>query len=649
MEDSVKLKSIDLATQEALKKAKDENIKTTWDRLESQEPQCGFGKLGVCCTVCAMGPCRIDPFGEGAQVGVCGANADTIAARNLARKIAVGASAHSDHGRDVAHTLSLLSEGHAHDYGINDVNKLKTVAQEFGIDIDKPAGSGLASDSQSHKPKEQIAKELSKKLLEEFGKQEGELIFTKRAPKKRQAIWKKLGITPRGIDREVVELLHTTHMGVDNDYKNIINNGMRCALSDGWGGSMVATDAQDIILGSPEPIRGKVNLGVLKEGYVNIVVHGHEPILSEMAVKASEDPELIKLAKAKGAEGINLAGICCTANEVLMRHGIPVAGNFLQQELAIITGAVEVMMVDVQCIMPALQEVAACFHTKLITTNPKARFPGVTHIEFDSKNALEVAKQIVKTAIENFSNRNKDRVNIPKHEMDLVAGFTKEIVFQILGGRYRATYKPLNEAIISGRLRGVAGVVGCNNPKQTHDYFHTTLVKELIKNDVLVLQTGCSAIACAKQGLLIPEAAKLYAGPGLREICEAVGIPPVLHLGSCVDNSRILTAASHIIEEGGLGEDLSDIPAAGCAPEWMSEKAITIGFYFVASGVYTIFGASPFATLGSKNLTDYLTRDLEGIVGGRFEFCDDPIKMAELMIAHIDKKRQALNLKAVMY
>ena len=529
-----------------------------------------------------------------------------------------------------------------------DIEKLKTLAQEFGIDTNKPAGSGLASDSQSHKTKEQIAKDLSKKLLEEFGKQEGELVFSKRAPKKRQEIWKKLGITPRGIDREVVELLHTTTMGVDNDYKNIINTGMRCALSDGWGGSMIATDVQDVILGSPVPVRGKVNLGVLKENYVNIVVHGHEPVLSDMAVKAAQDPELLKLAKAKGAEGINLAGICCTANEVLMRHGIPVAGNFLQQELAIVTGAVEIMMVDVQCIMPALNEIASCFHTKLVTTSSKARFPGVTHVEFSTDKAYEVAKQIIKMGVENFSNRNKERVNIPKQEMDLVAGFTKETVFQVLGGRYRATYKPLNEAIVCGRLRGLAGVVGCNNPKQTHDYFHTTLVKELIKRDVLVLQTGCSAIACAKQGLLVPEAAK-YAGKGLQEICEAVGIPPVLHLGSCVDNSRILTAASHIIEEGGLGEDLSDIPAAGCAPEWMSEKAITIGFYFVASGVYTVFGASPFATLGSKNLTEYLTGGIEEDVGGRFEFCDDPLKMAELMVAHIDKKRRALKLKPAMY
>ncbi len=642
----VKQKSIDKATQEMLKKAEKEDIQTVWDRFELQQPQCGFGQLGVCCTVCNMGPCRIDPFGEGAQVGVCGANADTIAARNLARKIAVGASAHSDHGRDVANALSLITKnqnhgtdkhghGHSHEYGILDPEKLKVLAEEFGIDINKP--------------EEQIAKELSKKLLEEFGKQEGELTFTKRAPQKRQQIWKRLGITPRGIDREVVELLHTTTMGVDNDYKNLIQSGLRCALSDGWGGSMIATDVQDIILGSPEPIRGKVNLGVLKEDHVNIVVHGHEPVLSEMAVRASQDPELLKLAQSVGAKGINLAGICCTANEVLMRHGIPVAGNFLQQELAIVTGAVEVMMVDVQCIMPALKEVASCFHTKLVTTNSKARFPGVIHVEFDPKDAYETAKQIIKMGVENFSCRNKEKINIPKEEMDLVAGFTKEVIFQMLGGHYRSTYKPLNEAIISGRLRGLAGVVGCNNPRQTHDYFHTELVKELIKHDVLVLQTGCSAIACAKQGLLVPEAAIKYAGKGLQEICEAVGIPPVLHLGSCVDNSRILTAASAIIAEGGLGTDLSDIPAAGAAPEWMSEKAITIGFYFVASGVYTIFGANPFAVLGSKNLTEYLTHEIEGVTGGRFDFCDDPKVMAQKMIAHIDNKRKALNLAPVMY
>jgi len=628
-------KTIDPATQQMLDRAKKEGLATSWDRLEAMSPQCGFGQLGICCTVCHMGPCRVDPFGEGPQNGVCGANADTIAARNLLRHIAVGAASHSDHGRDVAHTLHLASKGATHDYEVKDEKKLKEVAANYNI-------------STEGKSKEAIAEEIANKALAEFGQQHGELEFIKRAPKKRQEIWRKLDIVPRGIDREIVECLHRTHMGVDCDYKNIVKHGMRCALGDGWGGSMIATDLQDIMFGGPEPIRAKVNLGVLKEDMVNIIVHGHEPTLSEMAVKATKDPELLELAKKNGAKGINIAGMCCTSNEILMRHGIPVAGNFLQQELGIMTGAVEVMMVDVQCIMPALGELASCFHTKLITTSPKAKYPGVEHMEFSEEKAYEVAKSIIKTAVENFSNRKPERVNIPKEEMDLVAGFTAEYVFQMLGGKYRSTYRPLNDAIISGRLRGVAGVVGCNNPKITHDWAHIEMVKELIKNDVLVLQTGCSAIACAKAGFMTPEASLKYAGKGLQEICSAVGIPPVLHLGSCVDNSRILIAASEVVKEGGLGEDISDVPAAGAAPEWMSEKAITIGFYFVASGVFTIFGGAQ-PVLGSPNLTKYICEEMEGITGGKYAFEEDPIKSAHMMIAHIDKKREALKLAPVMY
>jgi len=628
-------RSADKASQEILKQAEKDSVKLSWDRLEALEPQCGFGELGVCCTNCHMGPCRVDPFGEGAQVGVCGADADTIVARNLLKHIAVGAAAHSDHGRDVAYTLALVGEGEAHDYGIVDRVKLIEIAKIYEISIDGKKDSD-------------IAKEVAEKALSEFGQQHGELRFTSRAPKKRIELWRKLGIMPRGIDREIVESLHRVHMGVDNDYKNVIMHGIRCSLGDGWGGSMIATDLQDIMLGSPEPIRAKVNLGVLKEDEVNIVVHGHEPTLSEMAVKATKDPELLELAKKQGAKGINLAGMCCTANEILMRHGIHTAGNFLQQELAILTGAVEVMMVDVQCIMPSLTELASCFHTEIVTTSPKLKFPGVTHIEFKEEHAYEVAKSIIKRAIENYKKRDKKRVNIPKEVMDLVAGFTAEQVKNILGGRFRATYRPLNDAIISGRILGVAGVVGCNNPKIRHDWAHLEMVKELIKNDVIVLQTGCSAIACAKAGLMTPEAALKSAGPGLKEVCEAVGIPPVLHVGSCVDNSRILIAATEVIKEGGLGEDLSDLPAAGAAPEWMSEKAISIGMYFVASGVFTVFGGAQ-PVLGSKNVTNYICNELEDIVGGKFAFEEDPIKAAHLMIAHIDKKREALKLKPRMY
>jgi len=632
---NTRVKSVDTASQKMIERAKIDNIQIVWDRYDIMQPQCGFGQLGICCRNCNMGPCRIDPFGEGAQKGVCGASADTIVARNLLRMIAAGAAAHSDHGRDIAEALLLASEGKARDYRVSNPVKLRKIASYYGIKTEGRQDS-------------EIAHEVALKALSEFGQQEDELRFISRAPKKTQESWRKLGIVPRGVDREIVECLHRTNMGVDNEYKNIIMHGLRTALSDGWGGSMIATELSDVLLGSPTPIRSKVNLGVLKEDYVNVVVHGHEPTLSEMVVQASHDSELIKLAKDKGAKGINIVGMCCTANEILMRHGIHVAGNFLQQELAILTGAVELMMVDVQCIMPALADVSNCFHTELITTSPKAKFPGVTHIEFHPEKALEISKTILKRAVDNFKNRNKARVVIPQETMDLIAGFTAEDIPYIIGGQYRSTWRPVNDGIISGRLRGIAGVVGCNNPNVPHDFGHTAMVKELVKNDVLVVVTGCAAIANAKMGLLKPESAFEFAGKGLQEICEAVGIPPVLHVGSCVDNSRILIACSEIIEQGGLGERLSDLPVAGAAPEWMSEKAVSIGFYFVASGVFTVFG-TPQPVFGSQKVTDFITKELEDIVGGKFAFEVDPIKAAHLMIEHIDKKRKALKLNPVMY
>lgn len=623
------------ANKELKKIAKDANIQTIWDRALLQEPHCGFGLLGTCCKNCNLGPCRIDPFDETSQVGVCGANADVISARNLLRHIASGSGCHNDHGREIIKTLYLTGLGKAQGYMINDEQKLKTIAQEYGVKIEgKDAGK--------------IAQELAERLYREYGQQEGELVLAQRAPKKQKEIWRKFNLMPRGIDREVTEALARTNMGVDNDYRSLMFHGMRVALSDGWGGSMIATELSDILFSSPEPLRAKANLGVLKEDQVNIIVHGHVPILSDAIATASQDPGLIKLAKEKGANGINLAGICCTALEVLVRKGVNVAGNFLQQELAIITGAVDLMIVDLQCVMPSLPDVAQCFHTKIVSTNPRAHFPGSEYIEFKEEKGSDIAKQIIKLAIENFPRRDKSRVHIPKESQDLVAGFTTEYVFKMLGGKYRFTFKPLNDAISAGRIRGVAGVVGCDNPKLKSGGTHIALVKELIKNDVLVVQTGCAATACAKEGLLIPEAAFKYAGKGLQEICEAVGCPPILHLGPCVDNSRILTACCEMVKEGGIGASLDELPIAGAAPEWMAEKAIAIGWYLVASGALVLFGL-PYPLYGSENLTKFVTEDVEAITGGKWAFESDPIKMAEIMIEHINKKRKALNLKPMMY
>jgi carbon-monoxide dehydrogenase catalytic subunit len=396
------------------------------------------------------------------------------------------------------------------------------------------------------------------------------------------------------------------------------------------------------MFGTPAPVASQINLGVLKEDEVNLVIHGHEPHLAEMLAVATQEPEMIKYAESKGAKGINLAGMCCTANEALMRHGVPIAGNFLQQELAIVTGALEAMVVDVQCIMQGLVEVASCFHTKIITTDNRAHIQGATFMEFDERHAMESARKIVKAAIDNFPNRGKN-VRIPQQKTDLIAGFSHETINYLLGGLFRASYRPLNDNIINGRIRGVAGVVGCNNARTTHDDNHLKMVKELIKNDVLVLSTGCAAMACAKAGLMVPEAAAEYAGEGLASVCETVGIPPVLHMGACIDNSRILIAATAMVKDGGLGDDISDLPAAGAAPEWMSEKAIAIGQYFVASGVFTVFGTT-WPTTGSKELTDYLFKGMEDLYGGKWAFEPDPIKAAQLMIEHIDKKRKALGI-----
>ncbi len=607
-----------------------ERIPSAFERAKVMRP-CSIGAAGICCRFCFMGPCRVMEDREELSRGVCGATAASVAAKNFARMVAAGAAAHSDHGREVVLLFLAAAQGKAPGFSVKDNRKLRALAQSMGI-----ATEG--------KEDEEIAIALGERLLQDFGQQEGEITFIRRAPQKRQELWRKMGIVPRGIDREIVEMLHRTSIGVDQDPHNILLHAARTALADGWGGSMIATELQDILFGTPEPLLAKVDLGVLKEDQVNIIVHGHEPLLPELIIKVIEEPEMLALARENGAMGINLAGICCTANEILMRHGIPIAGSFLHQELAIMTGAVEAMVVDVQCVMPSLPTVASCFHTEIITTSDKAKIPGAVHISFNHReNPEEAAREIVRRAILNF--RNRGEVNIPKHSVDLVAGFSHEAVVYIQGGRYRGGYRPLNDAIIDGRIRGVVGVVGCNNPRVDAWEVHVALIKELIAKDVLVLTTGCGAISAARAELLVPEAAEI-AGPGLREVCEAVGMPPVLHMGACVDNSRLLIAGTAMVHEGGLGEDLSDIPAAGCAPEWMSEKAVAIGHYFVASGIPVVFGVG-FPTTGSRETTEFLFRDIERLTKGKWAFAREPEEMAKILISWLDERRKALKLKEV--
>ncbi len=614
------------ATAQMLEKARADGVKTAFDRAAEMKA-CPIGADSACCKHCAMGPCRLvskDPY---AKVGVCGATIDTIMSRNFARMVACGTAAHSSHGRGMLKLFKAVVEGEIQDYKIADPHKLEEVAKSLGIETQGRELKAISLD---------LIGELEKTYSGE-----GEIPFTRRVPEKTLETWRKLGIVPRGAMLEVMELLQRTHAGMDQDYENLTKQISRTALADGWGGSMVATELSDILFGTPSPVRTEVNMGCLKEDEVNIIIHGHEPNLLESMVESVNDPGLLSAAREAGAKGINLAGMCCSGLEMLSRHGLPHAGNFMSTEAVMVTGAVDAFGVDVQCIQQGLANVAGCYGTKLFTTNDSCRIEGVEHIPFKDHEPRQCTDAIVEHAIVRFKNR-KGPIQIPQKKNLGVHGFSHEYINYMLGGTFRASYTPLNDNIVNGRIRGVAGVVGCVNPRVKQDWVHVELVKQLIRNDILVVQTGCSQISLAKAGLCTPEAAHL-AGPGLREVCEAVGMPPVLGMGACVDNSRILIACAEMVRAGGLGESIADLPVAGAAPEWYSEKAITIGHYFVASGVYTLFGVT-YPIVENTKFYDLLFKGLEGQGLGKWGFTADPYEMARLIIEHIDRKRKALGI-----
>ena len=526
-------------------------------RAKNQTPHCGFGEAGTCCRICSMGPCRITPK---APRGICGCDVHGIVGRNYLRFTAGGSATHSDHGREIMHTLHQTREGG--NYQVKDPDKLIRIAKEWGVETE---GKDIYD----------LAHEMAEIGLLEYGKPFGVQRFLKRAPEHTQELWNKAGIEPRAIDREVSQSLHMTHMGCSSMPEALIRQSLRAGLSDGWGGSMMGTEFSDVMFGTPKPIDTTANIGVMEKDNVNIIVHGHDPSLSEMIVFYANDPEMIAYAKENGAKGITVAGVCCTSNEVTMRHGIPMAGNFLNQENVVLTGACEAIVVDVQCIFPALGPLSKCFHTKFITTSPIARIPDSDFIEFHAESAGENAKNIVKTAIENFKNRRPELVNIPELKTKARVGYSLEAIKKELDGVCNShvdtygTTKPLIDCVKAGVLRGAVAMVGCNNPKVRPDTAHIELMKKLLKNDIIVILSGCSAQAAAKAGLMDPDA-KEYCGEGLKRVCELVGIPPVLHMGSCVDISRMMLLASDIAKDWGI--NISQIPLCGCAPEWMSEN-----------------------------------------------------------------------------
>ena len=626
----ITIEQMEAATNELLETGKKVGADSWQQRVKNQTPHCGFGEAGTCCRICSMGPCRITPK---APRGICGCDVHGIVGRNYLRFTAGGAATHSDHGRQICHTLYQTHEGGA--YQVKDPEKLKRIAHEWGIETE---------DKNIY----DLAHEVAETALLEYGKPFGVQRFLKRAPEHTQELWHNAGIEPRAIDREVSQAMHMTHMGCSSLPEALIKQSLRAGLSDGWGGSMMGTEFSDVLFGTPKPMDTTANIGVMDKDMVNIIVHGHDPSLSEMIVFYAQDPEMIALAKANGAKGINIAGVCCTGNEVAMRQAIPMAGNFLQQENVVLTGACEAIVVDVQCIFPALGPLSKCFHTKFITTTPIARMPDSDFIEFHEETAGENAKAIVKLAVENFKNRNPELVHIPQLKAKARVGYSVEAIKKCLDGVTNShvditgTTRPLVDVVKSGVLRGAVAMVGCNNPKVRPDTAHIELMKKLLKNDIIVILSGCSAQAAAKAGLMDLDA-KEYCGEGLRRVCELVGIPPVLHMGSCVDISRMMILASDIAKDWGIS--ISQIPLCGCAPEWMSEKAVSIGNYVVATGIDTYLGVDPYSK-GSSEITELLQGEAgcKEWVEAHFIVETDIEKLGDKMIECIEAKRAALGI-----
>ena len=622
------VEEFEAATEKLLETGKKVGADAWQYRAAKQTPHCKFGEQGVCCRICAMGPCRITPK---APRGICGCDVHGIVGRNYLKFTAGGAATHSDHGREICHTLYCAKpEG---PYKVKDPEKLLRIAKEWGVET---KGKDIYD----------LAHEMAYLGLSEYGKVFGTQNFLKRAPQHTQEIWEREEIAPRAIDREVSCSLHMSHMGCSSLPEALIRQSLRAGLSDGWGGSMAGTEFSDVLFGTPKPIETEANLGVMVAENVNIVVHGHDPSLSEMICEYADDPEMIAYAKEMGAKGITVSGVCCTSNEVAMRRGIPMAGNFLQQENVVLTGACEAIVVDVQCIFPALGPLSKCFHTKFVTTSPIAQMPDAEYIRFNAETAGENAKAIVKMAIENFKNRKPELVHIPDMKQKATVGYSVEAIVKTLDGVANSqvdemgTTKPLLECITSGVIRGAVAMVGCNNPKVRPDTAHIELMKKMIANDIIIIASGCSAQAAAKAGLMDKEAKELC-GAGLKRVCELADIPPVLHMGSCVDISRMMILAAELAKDSGL--NISQLPVVGCAPEWMSEKAVSIGNYVVATGIDTFLGVDPYVS-GSDQIAQLLTEGVRDWVEAAYTVEKDIDKLGDAMIARIEEKRTALGI-----
>lgn len=626
-------KSLDPAIQRMITRAGEHNVTTVWDRYAAMTPQCSFGDTGLCCRHCLQGPCRIDPFGEGPKEGICGASADVMVARGLDRAIAAGTAAHSGHAKHLAHTMKKMALGRAEAYTIKAPDKLLAVAARLNI----------ATEGRQER---QIALDVASAALADFHEKDTPVLWaTTIVNPERAKLFTDLKLIPKGIDHEISEIMHRTLYGVDADPVNLLLGGLRCAIAD-LAGCAMATDLADILFGIPQPTGSAANLGTLQAQAVNIGLHGHNPVLSEVLVIAAKRKE--DDARAAGATGINLVGICCTGNEVMMRHGIPSCTHSVSQEMAIVTGALDAMVVDYQCIMPSVVSAAECAGTRIITTMDIAKISGATHVDFSEEAAVPKASEIIDLAIEQFRRRRNKAVEIPAITSPVVSGFSVEAIVAALARLDpERPLKPLVDSIESGNIRGICLFAGCNNVKVPQDKNFIVMAGKLLKENVLLLATGCGAGALMRHGFMDPANVDELCGEGIKTVLTAIGmannlggpLPPVLHMGSCVDNSRAVALTVAVARY--LGVDTQRLPVVASAAEAVSEKAVSIGAYAVAAGLPTHVGVM-LPVLGSRLVTEVLTDKIKDLTGGYFIVDLDPVSAADRLLAAIDERRRGL-------
>ncbi|WP_432617848.1 anaerobic carbon-monoxide dehydrogenase catalytic subunit [Butyricicoccus sp.] len=613
----------DPAVREMMLRAEQIGIDTAFDRFDAQQPQCSFGLAGVCCKICNMGPCKITPK---SPKGVCGADADLIVARNLLRSAAAGASQHGMHAREVILSLKWAAEGRLN-IPIMGQQKIRDTAKSFGIKTE-------------HRQIKHIASDLADALLEDMSRTVPAEHRTIKAcaPAERQEVWKDLDIIPISAYHEVFEAFHKSGCGTDGDWKSIMQQFLRCGLSFTFSGVVGASIATDSLFGVGDRVTSKVNIGALKKGYVNIAVHGHLPTLVSQIVAVGQEEKFVELAKSKGAKGIQFYGICCSGLAAMYRYGgvIPLS-NAVSAELVLGTGALDLWVADVQDVFPSIMEVAKCFKTTVVTTSESARLPGAERFEYDHHHSnieqtRELAEKIVMRAIESFEERRGIPVYIPPYEVDAEVGFSVEYVCKRFG-----SMQPLADALREGKILGIVNMVGCSNPKVLYEKATVDVADVLLKNNVLILTNGCAAFPLMKLGYCNVSALDKV-GDSMREFL-APDLPPVWHVGECIDNTRSTGIFAGVA--GASGHKICEMPYAFTSPEWGNEKGLdaALGFRLMGINSYHCVEAPIY---GSKNVIEFLKEGTKETLGSAMHVDVDPVALGNKIVEDIKAKRRAL-------